>query len=112
MYILTILTCTLNTYVTGLHESNFNEHFFHYCKSYFFFIIVKRQPKTNKLQKPFTTQTSLNPVSVNINFTIKDDSFSLQLQEDTRKQVNYKNKGIIIFSARKYFAVVSIFPTF
>ena len=28
MYILTILTCTLNTYVIGLHKSNFNKHFF------------------------------------------------------------------------------------
>ena len=28
MYILTILTCTLNIYVIGLHKSNFNKHFF------------------------------------------------------------------------------------
>ena len=28
MYILTILTCTLNIYVTGLHKFNFNKHFF------------------------------------------------------------------------------------
>ena len=28
MYVLTILTCTLNIYVIGLHKSNFNKHFF------------------------------------------------------------------------------------
>ena len=28
MYILAILTCTLNIYVIGLHKSNLNKHFF------------------------------------------------------------------------------------
>ena len=66
----------------------------------------------NKLQKAFATHTSSNPVSVNINFTIKDDSFPLQMQKDTQKQINYKNKRILISNARKHLAKVSIFSTF
>ena len=65
MYILTILTCTLN--ITSLDYINLIS----------VNITVKGQPKTNKLQKPFTTQTSLNQISMNIFFTIKDYSFPL-----------------------------------
>ena len=48
--------------------SNFSEHFLHRKRSQFFFIIVKRKLKTNRLQKPFKTQTSLNPISANTFF--------------------------------------------
>ena len=65
IYILTILTCTLN--ITSLDYINLIS----------VNITVKGQPKTNKLQKPFTTQTSLNQISINIFFTIKDYSFPL-----------------------------------
>ena len=56
MYILANLTCPLKTYVR-LHNLismniffNIKDHSFSLA---FFFIIVKRKPKTNRLQKPF-----------------------------------------------------------
>ena len=50
MYILTILTCSLKTYVILLHNLISMNNFFTE-RSLLFFIIVKRQPKTNKLLK-------------------------------------------------------------
>ena len=50
MYILTILTCPLKTYVIRLHNL-ISVNIFFTERSLFFFIIVKRQPKTNKLLK-------------------------------------------------------------
>ena len=50
MYILTILTCPLKTYVIRLHNL-ISMNIFFTERSLFFFIIVKRQPKTNKLLK-------------------------------------------------------------
>ena len=45
MYILTILTCPLKTYVIRLHNL-ISVNIFFTKRSLFFFIIVKRQPKT------------------------------------------------------------------
>ena len=85
MYILTILTCTLNN--TSLDYINLISINISSLKSSEF-ITVKGQSKTNKLQKPITTQTSLNQISMNIFFT--------------RKQESYKNKIIIILNTRKF----------
>ena len=56
MYILANLTCPLQTYVR-LHNLISINIFFtikdHSFSLAFFFIIVKRKPKTNRLQKPF-----------------------------------------------------------
>ena len=56
MYILANLTCPLKTYVR-LHNLISMNIFFtikdHSFSLAFFFIIVKRKPKTNRLQKPF-----------------------------------------------------------
>ena len=46
MYILTILTCPLKTYVIRLHNL-ISMNIFFTERLLFFFIIVKRQPKTN-----------------------------------------------------------------
>ena len=43
-----------------------------------FFIIAKKKPKTDRLKKLLKTQTSLSPISINIFFTTKDDSFPLK----------------------------------
>ena len=50
VYILTILTCPLKIYVIGLHNL-ISMNIFFIIKGQFFFIIVKRQQKTNKLLK-------------------------------------------------------------
>ena len=58
MYILTILTCPLKTYVIRLRNL-ISMNIFFTIKDHFMvlkkviFIIVKRKPKTNKLKKPF-----------------------------------------------------------
>ena len=84
MYTLKILTCPLKIYVNRLHNL-ISINVFFTTKYHFmvlkkiFFIIVKRKPKTNKLKKLLKTQTFLNPIAVNIFFTIKDDSFPLYL---------------------------------
>ena len=50
VYILTILTCPLKIYVIGLHNL-ISMNIFFVIKGQFFFIIIKRQQKTNKLLK-------------------------------------------------------------
>ena len=50
MYIFTIFTCPLKTYLIQLHNL-ISVNIFFTEGSLFFFIIVERQPKTNKLLK-------------------------------------------------------------
>ena len=77
MHILTILTCPLNTYVIRLHNLNSINIFFTITDHSFYFIVVKQKLKTNKLKKPLKTQTSLNPISMNVFVSVKNDSFPL-----------------------------------
>ena len=55
IYVLTILTSPLKTYVFRLHDL-ISMNIFLTERSLFFFIIVKRQPKTNKLLKQKNNQ--------------------------------------------------------
>ena len=83
MNFITILTWPLKTYAIRLHNL-ISVNIFCTIKDHgFFFIIVKRKLKTNKLKNLLKTQTSLNPVSMNILFAIKDDNFPLSLLRDT-----------------------------
>ena len=76
VYILTILTCSLKTYVIRLRNI-ISMNIFFTIKIIVFFIIVKKKPKTDRLRNLLKPQTSLNPISINIFFTIKGDSFPL-----------------------------------
>ena len=60
MYILTISTCPLETYAIRLNNL-ISMNIFCIIKGQFFFIIVKRNPKTNKSEKPFKNSDFFKP---------------------------------------------------